>query len=81
MAEGGGRFWMVTMVPELSDAAEVLNITEGHFAFDPTLPGTGCSSSTSWQDGHLAAETHEPPEKRETVRHSNAHTHIRNIYQ
>lgn len=59
------------MVPELSDVAEVLNITEGPSAFDPSLPEAGCSSSTSWQDGHLAGDKHQLEEKKETVRHSN----------
>lgn len=58
------------MVPELRDVAEVLNITEGPFAFDPTLPDAGCSSSTSWQDQHLAGETYQQPEKRDPFMHS-----------
>lgn len=66
----GGRFWLVTMVPELSDVAEVLNITEGPFAFDPTLPDSDCSSSTSWQDQHLAGEIYQPPEERDSFIHS-----------
>lgn len=44
------------MAPELRDATEVLNITEGPFAFDPNVPDAGRSSSTSWQDLHLSAE-------------------------
>lgn len=30
---GRREFWAVTMVPELSDVADVLNITEGPFCF------------------------------------------------
>ena len=63
------------MVPEPSNVAEELNITEGPFAFDPALPDVGCSSSTSWQDGHLAEETYQPPEKREKFVHRNTYTH------
>lgn len=70
MSEEGGRFWLVTMVPELGYVADVLNITEGLFAFDPALPDAGCSPSTSWQDQHLAGETHQPPEKRDKHMHT-----------
>ena len=57
----------------LSDVAEELNITEGPFAFDPTLPDAGCSPSTSWQDRHLAGGTCQPPERRDIF--SNTYTH------
>lgn len=56
-----------------------INITEGPFAFDPTLPDTGCSSSTSWQDQHLAVETQQPPEKIEKHPMALTQTHIQDL--
>lgn len=45
---------------------KLLNITENPFAFDPTLPDTGCSSSASSQDQHLLSERPRPPKRRDT---------------
>lgn len=63
------------MVSELGNVAEVLNITEGPFAFDPALPGAGCSPSTSWQDQHLTGVKRQPPENRDTFISRYTYTH------
>lgn len=57
---GRREFWAVTMVPELSDVADVLNITEGPFCFRSNssrrslLPPPHPGKTNTWLEKHIS---------------------------